>query len=62
MNNSNFYGIVVEKYGKRKLTTKERVMIFDDKELSYYPIPNDKQARNYRARRKSKKRTVLFHL
>ena len=44
MNNSNFYGIVVEKYGKRKLTTKERVMIFNEKELSYYPIPNDKKA------------------
>ena len=47
MNNSNFYGILVEKYGKRRLTTKERVMIFDEKELSYYPLPDDKPTRNF---------------
>ena len=47
MNNSNFYGILVEKYGKRRLTTKERVMIFDEKELTYYPLPDDKPSRNF---------------
>ena len=34
--------VAVEKYGKRKITTKDRLFIIDDDNMSYYPLPEDK--------------------
>ena len=34
--------LAVEKYGKRKITTKDRLFIIDDDNMSYYPLPEDK--------------------
>ena len=43
--NNNYYGFLVEKYGKWKITTKERVLIFSQEGVSYYPLPDDKEFR-----------------
>ena len=42
--NSNYYGFLIEKYGKWKLNTKKRVLIFSQEGVSYYPIPEDKDS------------------
>ena len=34
--------LAVEKYGKRKITTKDRLFIIDDDNMSYYNLPEDK--------------------
>ena len=41
--NTNYYGFLIEKYGKWKINTKERVLIFSQEGVSYYPIPEDKE-------------------
>ena len=41
--NTNYYGFLIEKYGNWKINTKERVLIFSQEGVSYYPIPEDKQ-------------------
>jgi hypothetical protein len=41
--NSNYYGMLIEKYGKWKINTKERVFVFSQEGISYYPLPNDKE-------------------
>ena len=41
--NTNYYGFLVEKYGKWRITKKERVLIFSQEGISYYPIPEDKE-------------------
>ena len=40
--NTNYYGFIIEKYGKWGINTKERVFIFSQEGLSYYPLPDDK--------------------
>ena len=40
--NTNYYGFLIEKYGKWKINTKERVLIFSQEGVSYYPIPKIK--------------------
>ena len=40
--NTNYYGFIIEKYGKWGINTKERVFIFSQESLSYYPLPDDK--------------------
>jgi hypothetical protein len=39
---NNIYGFLIEKYGKHKITTKNRLFIFDNESVSYYPKPFDK--------------------
>ena len=47
--NSNYYGMLVEKYGKWKINTKERMLVFSQEGLSYYPLPDDKElVQNFR--------------
>ena len=41
--NQNCYGFIVEKYGKWGITKKERMLIFTQDSISYYPIPNDEE-------------------
>ena len=41
--NTNHYGFLVEKYGKWKINKKERVFIFSQEGISYYPLPDDKE-------------------
>ena len=41
--NTNHYGFLVEKYGKWKINKKERVLIFSQEGISYYPLPDDKE-------------------
>lgn len=40
---NEIYGFLVEKYGKWGLTKKERVLIFSQESVSYYPVPEDKE-------------------
>ena len=41
--NPNYYGFLIEKYGKWKINKKERVLIFSQEGAAYYPLPNDKE-------------------
>ena len=41
--NPNYYGFLIEKYGKWKINKKERVLIFSQEGVSYYPLPDDKE-------------------
>ena len=41
--NTNYYGFLIEKYGKWKINKKERVLIFSQDCISYYPLPDDKE-------------------
>ena len=43
--NTNYYGLLIEKYGKWKINKKERVFIFSQEGISYYPLPDDKEFR-----------------
>ena len=48
--NTNYYGFIVEKYGKLGITKKERVLIFSQDGMSYYSLPDDKEyVKNLRA-------------
>ena len=39
--NQNFYGFLIEKYGKWGITKKQRVLILSQDSISYYPLPDD---------------------
>ena len=39
----NYYGIILQKYGKWGITKKERMFILSQEGLSYYPIPEDEE-------------------
>ena len=41
--NQNYYGLLIEKYGKWGLTKKERVLILSQDSISYYPLPDDEE-------------------
>ena len=41
--NTNYYGFLIEKYGKWKINKKERVLILSQEGISYYPVPDDKE-------------------
>ena len=43
--NNNYYGFLIEKYGKWKINKKERVLVFSQEGISYYPLPEDKEYR-----------------
>ncbi len=43
--NQNYYGFLIEKYGKWGITKKERVFIFSQDGISYYPVPDDEEFR-----------------
>ena len=53
--------LVLEKYGKRKITTKDRLVIIDDENLSYYPLPDSsayKETKRILLERQKKLRTI----
>ena len=41
--NQNYYGFLIEKYGKWGITKKERVLILSQDGISYYPVPDDEE-------------------
>ena len=41
--NQNYYGFLIEKYGKWGITKKERVLILSQDSISYYPVPDDEE-------------------
>ena len=41
--NQNYYGFIIEKYGKWGITKKERMLILSQDSISYYPIPDDEE-------------------
>ena len=41
--NQNYYGFLIEKYGKWGITKKERVLILSQESISYYPLPEDEE-------------------
>ena len=42
----NYYGLLSEKYGKWGFTKKERIFIFNQEGISYYPVPEDQDIHN----------------
>ena len=39
----NYYGIILQKYGKWGISKKERMFILSQESISYYPLPNDRE-------------------